>query len=73
MSKFAVGIPTANINMPLSYFWRFARTYFLKPEMLLLSIILFIMFIYLHTVDTWRATLLGKIQYTLGRTKSKVM
>ncbi|XP_011504272.1 PREDICTED: protein phosphatase 1L [Ceratosolen solmsi marchali] len=73
VSKFAVNIPTSSINTPISYFWHFARRYFIKPEMLLLSITLFIMFNYLQTVEIWRTKLLGKFQYTLERTMSKFL
>lgn len=75
VSKFAVGIPTglnAGINIPLSYFWRILRAYALKPEVLICGAILAIILFYIQAVDVWSRTLLGKIQYTLGRTTSKV-
>ena len=72
VSKFAVGIPTGGINTPLNYVWRIVRSYIFKPEVILFSIILFVIFIYLQTVDTWSRSLIGKIQHTLGRTTSKV-
>ncbi|XP_028047839.1 protein phosphatase 1L isoform X2 [Monomorium pharaonis] len=75
MSKFAVNIPTGlntGINSPLSYFCRIMRIYALKPEVLICGMILAIILFYIQAVDIWSRALLGKIQYTLGRTTSKV-
>ncbi|CAD1469352.1 unnamed protein product, partial [Heterotrigona itama] len=75
VSKFAVGIPTglnAGINTPLGYFWRIMRVYALKPEVLVCGAILAVILFYMQAVDVWSRSLLGKIQYTLGRTTSKV-
>ncbi|OAD52854.1 Protein phosphatase 1L [Eufriesea mexicana] len=75
MSKFAVGIPTglnAGINTPLGYFWRIMRVYALKPEVLICGAVLAIILFYIQAVDIWSRSLLGRIQYTLGRTTSKV-
>ncbi|CAK9800621.1 Protein phosphatase 1L [Anthophora plagiata] len=75
VSKFAVGIPTglnAGINTPLGYFWRIMRAYALKPEVLICGAVLAIILFYIQAVDVWSRSLLGKIQYTLGRTTSKV-
>ncbi|XP_033328697.1 protein phosphatase 1L isoform X1 [Megalopta genalis] len=75
VSKFAVGIPTglnAGINTPLGYFWRIMRAYALKPEVLICGAVLAIILFYIQAVDVWSRSLLGRIQYTLGRTTSKV-
>ncbi|KOC71205.1 Protein phosphatase 1L [Habropoda laboriosa] len=76
VSKFAVGIPTglnAGINTPLGYFWRIMRAYALKPEVLICGAVLAIILFYIQAVDVWSRSLLGKIQYTLGRTTSKFL
>lgn len=75
VSKFAVGMPTGlntGPNAPLGYFWRVMRAYALKPEVLVCGVVLVVMIFYLQAVDVWRRTLLGRIQYTLGRSTSKV-
>lgn len=72
ISKFAVGIPTASVGAPLGYIWKLTRTYILRPEILIFSLILFIIFIYLQAVDAWSRTLFDRIQHTLGCTTSKV-
>jgi len=74
VSKFAVSIPTGlnGIYTPLSYLCRIMRIYALKPEVLVCGIILAIILFYIQAVDVWSRALLEKIQYTLGRTTSKV-
>lgn len=75
MSKFTVSIPSglnAGINSPLSYLYRIMRIYALKPEVLICGMILAIILFYIQAVDIWTKALLGKIQYTLGRTTNKV-
>lgn len=75
VSKFAVGIPTglnAGINTPFDYFWRIMRAYALKPEVLIFGAVLAIILLYIQAVDVWSRSLLGRIQYTLGRTTSNV-
>ncbi|XP_011866543.1 PREDICTED: protein phosphatase 1L [Vollenhovia emeryi] len=77
VSKFAPywSVPTglnAGINTPLNYLCRIMRIYALKPEVLVCGMILAIVLFYIQAVDVWSRALLGKIQYTLGRTTSKV-
>ncbi|XP_072750268.1 protein phosphatase 1L isoform X2 [Anoplolepis gracilipes] len=48
------------------------RIYALKPEVLVCGMILAIILFYIQAVDIWTKALLGKIQYTLGRTTTKV-
>ncbi|XP_058808467.1 protein phosphatase 1L isoform X2 [Phymastichus coffea] len=72
ISKFVVGIPTVGINTPMGQVWRIAKSYFLKPEILLFGIILLAIFIYLQTVDAWSRAFLRQIQHQFGHTKSKV-
>lgn len=50
-----------------AYMWKMLRIYVLKPEILLFGFILFVMYMYLQTVDVWSRNLLGRLQYTLGR------
>ena len=75
VSKFAVGIPTgltAGVNTPMGYFWRMIRVYALRPEVLVCGAVMVVMFFYLQAVDVWSRTLLTRIQFTFGRTSSKV-
>lgn len=75
LSKIAWGLP---VNMsPLafpSYLWRLLRVYMLKPEILIIGSIIFVIVVYLQAVDVWSRNLLGRLQYTLnkaGRTKAQ--
>ncbi|XP_070162825.1 protein phosphatase 1L isoform X1 [Polyergus mexicanus] len=72
VSKFAVSIPSGlntGINSPLNYLYRIMRIYALRPEVLICGMILAIILFYIQAVDIWTKALLGRIQYTLGRTK----
>lgn len=68
LSRIAWGIPL-NIS-PLaimSYLWRTLRMYMLKPEVIILGSIVFVIIIYLQAVDVWSRNLLGRLQYTLNK------
>lgn len=75
LSRIAWGLP---LNMsPLaipSYLWRLLRIYMLKPEILIIGSIIFVIVLYLQAVDVWSRNLLGRLQYTInkaGRTKAQ--
>lgn len=76
LSKFAIGLPTSftagGANTPLGYFWRMMRFYALKPEVLVCGTVMFVIIFYLQAVDVWSRSFIEKIQYTLGKTSSKV-
>lgn len=55
----------------IAYLWRLLKMYVLKPEILLFGFILFVMYMYLQTVDVWSRNLLGRLQYTLNRSSAK--
>lgn len=75
LSRLAWGLPL-NVS-PLaftSYIWRLLRAYMLKPEVLIIGSIIFVIVIYLQAVDVWSRNLLGRLQYTInkaGRTKAQ--
>lgn len=76
MSRFAWSVPL-NVNISpvanLTYLWRLLKGYVLKPEILVFGSILVVMLIYLQAVDVWSRTLLGRLQFTLGRSsKTKI-
>lgn len=70
VSKFAVALPL-NIA-PLNYAWRIFRVYMFKPEVLVFSFVLFLLFIYLQAVDVWSRSLLTRLQCSIGFSSSKV-
>ncbi|EZA61934.1 Protein phosphatase 1L [Ooceraea biroi] len=75
VSRFTVGISTGlniGINTPLGYLYKIMRLYALKPEVLICGMMLAIILFYIQALDVWSRALLGRIQYTLGRTTSKV-
>lgn len=67
MSKIAWGIPL-NIS-PLAYtssMWRVLKLYLLKPEVIILGTLIFLVVMYMQAVDVWSRNLLGKLHYTRG-------
>jgi len=71
VSKFTVGISPGlhvGINAPLGYLCRIMRIYALKPEVLVCGMVVAVILFYIQAIDVWSRALLGKIQYTLGRT-----
>ncbi|KRT81153.1 hypothetical protein AMK59_5493 [Oryctes borbonicus] len=70
MSKIAWGVPI-NIS-PFAigaYLWRLFRIYVLKPEIFVFGVVVFVILMYIQTVHLWSSNLLGKLQYTLGKTE----
>ena len=68
LSKFAVGIPP--LNSSLAYLWKLIRFYMLKPEVLICGVIVFIFLVYLQAVEVWSRGFLGRIQSSLGYTRT---
>lgn len=68
VSKFAVGLPL-NSNY-FAHFWRILRVYVFKPEVIIFSAFVVVIFLYLQAVDTWSRSLVGRIHFSLGRSAS---
>lgn len=71
LSKVAWGL---HFNASPGHLWRLLRLYMLKPEVLIIGIIVFVIFLYMQAVDVWSRNLLGRLQYTInkaGRTKAQ--
>lgn len=71
LSKVAWGL---HFNASPSHLWRLLRIYMVKPEILVIGTIVFVIFLYLQAVDVWSRNLLGRLQYTInkaGRTKAQ--
>lgn len=64
LSKFAVGIPS------ISHIWKMLRFNFLRPEVLLFGIVIFMFLLYLQTAELWGRGFFGRIQLTLGYMRS---
>lgn len=71
LSKVAWGL---HFNASPAHLWRLLRFYMLKPEILIIGTIVFIIFLYMQAVDVWSRNLLGRLQYTInkaGKTKAQ--
>nr|XP_018916931.1 PREDICTED: protein phosphatase 1L [Bemisia tabaci] len=67
VSKF-VGSPP-NISQ-LWHGWRLCRANLLRPEFLLITLITFIIFFYLHAVTLWSRNLVGRLNFDVNRGSS---
>lgn len=71
LSKVAWGL---HFNASPSHLWRLLRFYMLKPEIIIIGTIVFVIFLYMQAVDVWSRNLLGRLQYTInkaGKTKAQ--
>lgn len=72
LSKLAWSIP---VNLSpiavLSYLWRSLKMYMLKPEVLIVGTIIFVVVMYLQALDVWSRNLLGRLQYTLNKPNTR--
>lgn len=68
MSKIIWGFPL-NFS-PITYsnnIWRMLRIYMLKPEVIICSTVMLLIFLYMQAVDIWSRNLLGRLQYTINK------
>lgn len=65
LSKCGVGLPL-NAALP-GYIWRILRLYILRPEIIILSAILFVIFVYLQTLDMWSRGLFARLLFSLDK------
>ncbi|CAH1102605.1 unnamed protein product [Psylliodes chrysocephalus] len=75
MSRIAWSVPLKLSHITFSsYIWRVLKLYVLKPEFLVFGALILFVFVYIQAVDEWSRNLLGRLQYTIGRsgTRSKV-
>lgn len=65
LSKCGLGLPL-NTAFP-GYVWRILRLYILRPEIIILSAILFVIFMYLQTLDMWSRGLFARLLFSLDK------
>ncbi|CAH1391589.1 unnamed protein product [Nezara viridula] len=65
ISKFVVGLPLNSSH--LNHFWRLFRLYIIKPEVLLLGLLMIIVFVYIQAVEVWSRSLVNKLRLSLSR------
>lgn len=69
LTKFAVGLPTANTAM--ASLWRLSRLYVIRPDVLFCAIILFVLIFYLQAVELWSRGLMGRITNSFNGASSR--
>lgn len=68
LSKCAVGFPMN--PAPFSYVWRLLRLYIVRPEVFFFGVVLFLVYLYLQTLDVWSRGLFSRLHFTLEKPKS---
>lgn len=68
LSKFMMSISVNNAYF--GYSWRMFRLYFLKPEVLLFSVLLFCLYLYLQNLDFRTQSIFKRIGFTLGESST---
>uniref|UniRef100_A0A023F8K4 Putative serine/threonine protein phosphatase n=1 Tax=Triatoma infestans TaxID=30076 RepID=A0A023F8K4_TRIIF len=63
LSKFAVGLPLNTSYF--SYIWRLIRFYIIKPEVVLLTLFLVVLFMYIQAVEVWSRSLVNKLRLSV--------
>lgn len=64
LSRAAWGL---HLNASPAHLWRLLRLYALKPEVVFIGTVIFVVFVYLQAADAWSRNLIGRLQCTLGR------
>lgn len=59
LSRFAMGVPP--LNSTLAYIWKLLRLYFIRPEVLLVTLLFIVFLVYLQALEMWSRGLVGRI------------
>lgn len=58
LSKLAMGI--SPLNSTMAYIWKLLRLYFMRPEVVLFTMVCLVIVIYLHMLDIWSQNVLNR-------------
>lgn len=64
LSKFAMGVTP--LNSTLAYIWKLLRLYFIRPEVLLVTLLFIVFLVYLQALEMWSRGLVSRIGTTLS-------
>lgn len=64
LSKFAMGVTP--LNSTLAYIWKLLRMYFIRPEVLLVTVLFIVVLVYLQALEMWSRGLVSRIGTTLS-------
>ncbi|KAI5632818.1 protein phosphatase 2C domain-containing protein [Phthorimaea operculella] len=62
-SRFTTSVP---FDAPVSYLWKMVRLYFLRSEVLVITVGLVIIFMYLQSIELWSRTLLSRLSQAMS-------
>lgn len=58
LSKLAMGV--SPLNSTMAYIWKLLRLYFMRPEVVLFTMVCIVIVIYLHMLDIWSQNVLNR-------------
>lgn len=67
LSKYGVGLPLNSAFF--SYIWRVLRMYIVRPEIMFISVILFVVCLYLQTLEMWSRGLFAKVLINVNKSR----
>ncbi|XP_030749592.1 protein phosphatase 1L [Sitophilus oryzae] len=76
MSRIAWSVPLKISHIThtsyVSHVLKMLKTYLLKPEFIICGTVVFLLFFYIQALDIWSRNLLGRLQYTINKPRTKV-
>lgn len=64
LSKLAMGV--SPLNSTMAYIWKLMRLYFMRPEVVLFTMLCVAIVIYLHMLEIWSQNVLTRVGSTFG-------
>lgn len=63
LSRFSSSAP---LDAPVSYLWKMVRLYFLRSEVLVVTVAFILIFMYLQTIELWSRTMLSRLSQAMS-------
>lgn len=63
LSRFSSSAP---LDAPVSYLWKMVRLYFLRSEVLVVTVAFILLFMYLQTIELWSRTMLSRLSQAMS-------
>lgn len=64
LSKLAMGV--SPLNSTMAYIWKLTRLYFMRPEVVLFTLLCLAVVIYLHMLEIWSQNVLTRVGSSFG-------
>lgn len=64
LSKLAMGV--SPLNSTMAYIWKLLRLYFMRPEVVLLTMFFIVIVMYLNMLESWTQTVMNRVGSSFG-------